>query len=73
MVEVTTETLDRHDLLVGAYEAQETEIVASAGTPVGVNVLGSGNEGRVPEGIFEFWWRSDPSRSDQELPRLKLR
>jgi ureidoglycolate lyase len=59
IVEATPDSLNGYGLLVDDYEAQEIEIVpwpAPGRRPLDP---GTGDQGGVAEGIFEFWWAGE--------------
>jgi ureidoglycolate lyase len=59
LVKATPESLKGYGLLVDDYDAQEIEIVTWPVAGWRQCDPGTGNEGGVTEGVFEFWWRGE--------------
>jgi len=59
LVRATPEALDGYGHLVDSYHDTEIEIVTWPATGWRPVDPGTGNEGGVTEGLFEFWWAGD--------------
>ena len=59
LVRATPETLNGYGRLVDSYDETEIEIVTWPATGRRPVDPGTGNEGGVSEGVFEFWWAGE--------------